>query len=72
MALFRKKGPEIIRKSSAGETIEERKTLRVRGRKVEVRRVGAFTQQKQKPKKHRNRSSGSEKANSRASVWMSV
>ena len=62
MALFRKKGPEIIRKSSAGETIEERKTLRVRGRKVEVRRVGASTQQKQKPKKHRNRSSGSEKA----------
>ncbi|HET9258658.1 MAG TPA: hypothetical protein VFP42_00855, partial [Acidimicrobiia bacterium] len=41
MALFRRKGPEIVRKSSAGGTVEEHKTLRVKGQKVEVRRVEA-------------------------------
>jgi ribonuclease E len=43
MALFRRKGPEIVRKSSAGGTVEERKTVRVKGKKVEVRRVEAPT-----------------------------
>ncbi|HZD24322.1 MAG TPA: Rne/Rng family ribonuclease, partial [Acidimicrobiia bacterium] len=41
MALFRRKGPEIVRKSAAGGTVEEHKTVRVKGRKVEVRRVEA-------------------------------
>ncbi|HEX6220005.1 MAG TPA: Rne/Rng family ribonuclease [Acidimicrobiia bacterium] len=41
MALFRRKGPEIVRKSSAGGTVEEHKTVRVKGKKVEVRRVEA-------------------------------
>ncbi len=43
MALFRRKGPEIVRKSSAAGTVEERKTLKVKGHKVEVRRVEAPT-----------------------------
>ena len=64
MALFRKRGPEIIRKSSAGKTVEERKTFRVRGQKVEVRWVGGFTQQRQKPNKRKNRSPGSGKSRS--------
>jgi ribonuclease E len=41
MALFRRKGPEIVRKSSAGGTVEELKTVTVKGHKVEVRRVEA-------------------------------
>ncbi len=39
MALFRKKSPQIVRKSSTEGTIEEHKTVRVKGRKVEVTRV---------------------------------
>ena len=59
MALFRKKGPEIIRRSSAGGTVEEHKTVRVRGQKVEVRRVEAPAQQKSKTDRtRRNRSKG--------------
>jgi ribonuclease E len=50
MALFRRKGPEIVRKSSAGGTVEEHKTVLVRGQKVEVRRVEA-----QAPEKHQQR-----------------
>ncbi len=56
MALFRRKSPEIVRKSSSGGTVEERKTLRVRGQKVEVRRLAAPTQQQQKASKRRNKS----------------
>jgi ribonuclease E len=41
MALFRRKGPEIVRKSSAGGTVEEMKTVTVKGQKVEVRRLEA-------------------------------
>ncbi|MEX2251466.1 MAG: Rne/Rng family ribonuclease [Acidimicrobiia bacterium] len=41
MALFRRKSPQIVRKSSAGGTVEERKTLRVKGQRVEVTRVEA-------------------------------
>lgn len=59
MALFRKKGPEIVRRSSAGGTVEEHKTVRVRGQKVEVRRVEAPVQQKSKTDSNRrNRSKG--------------
>ncbi len=54
MALFRKRAPEIVRRSSAGGTVEERKTVRVKGQKVEVRRVEApATQPKDKPRKNR-------------------
>ncbi len=56
MALFRKKGPEIVRKSSSG-TVEERKTLSIRGKKVEVVRVQAVTDTKPKPDKQRRRKS---------------
>jgi ribonuclease E len=41
MALFRRKGPEIVRKSSAGGTVEEMKTVTVKGQKVKVRRLEA-------------------------------
>ena len=54
MALFRRKGPEIVRKSSAGGAVEERKTVLVNGQKVEVRRVEAPAPAKpQKDKKSR-------------------
>ena len=39
MALFRRKSPQIVRKSSDQGTVEERKTVTVKGHKVEVRRV---------------------------------
>ena len=58
MALFRKKGPEIIRKSSSEGTIEEHKTLRVRGQKVEVTRVEAPAQTKPKHDRRKSRSKG--------------
>ncbi|HEY4584225.1 MAG TPA: Rne/Rng family ribonuclease [Acidimicrobiia bacterium] len=41
MALFRRKSPQIVRKSSAEGTVEERKTLRIKGQRVEVTRVEA-------------------------------
>jgi len=50
MPPFRKRRPEIVRRSSAGGKVEERKTVRVEGRKVEVRRVEAPPHQK-KPRK---------------------
>ncbi len=55
MALFRKKGPEIVRKSSSEGTVEETKTVNVRGQKVEVRRVQATPSQPrtEKPKRHK-------------------
>ncbi len=55
MALFRRKGPEIVRKSSAGGTVEELKTVTVKGHKVEVRRVEAPAPTK--PKQERNKKS---------------
>ena len=60
MALFRRKGPEIVRKSSAGGTVEEHKTVRVKGQKVEVRRVEALAPSK--PKKDTSRRSSNKKA----------
>ena len=51
MALFRRKSPEIVKRSSAEGTVEERKTLRVRGQKVEVRRIEARPTQTKKPAK---------------------
>jgi ribonuclease E len=39
MALFRRKSPQIVRRSSDQGTVEERKTVTVKGHKVEVRRV---------------------------------
>ena len=59
MALFRKKGPEIVRRSSAEGTVEEHKTVRVRGQKVELRRVEAPVKQKSKTDNtRRNKSKG--------------
>ncbi|HEU4319199.1 MAG TPA: Rne/Rng family ribonuclease [Acidimicrobiia bacterium] len=65
MALFRRKGPEIVRKSSAGGAVEERKTVLVKGQKVEVRRVEAPppSQPKQDKKDKRNKK-GADKAQS--------
>ncbi|MGB7861721.1 MAG: Rne/Rng family ribonuclease [Acidimicrobiia bacterium] len=68
MALFRRKGPEIVRKSSAEGTVEEHKTLRVKGQKVEVTRVEAPAK---KPKQEQRRSkskSGSGSSRSRNGV----
>jgi ribonuclease E len=56
MALFRRKGPEIVRKSSAGGTVEELKTVTVKGQKVEVRRVQAPASTKPKQDKRRKKS----------------
>jgi ribonuclease E len=56
MALFRRKGPEIVRKSSAGGTVEERKTVTVKGQKVEVRRVEAPAPTKPQQDKRRKKS----------------
>ncbi len=53
MALFRKKSPQIVRKSSTEGTVEEHKTVRVKGRKVEVTRVEARPAPTNKPKKER-------------------
>ncbi len=57
MALFRKKGPEIVRKSSSEGTVEH-KTLRVRGQKVEVTRVESSSQTKTKHDRRKSRSKG--------------
>lgn len=60
MALFRRKSPQILRKSSDQGTIEERKTVTVKGQKVEVRRLesapsGNRTKNKKRNKDSRNR-----------------
>ena len=55
MALFRRKGPEIVRKSSAGGTVENVKTVTVKGQKVEVRRVESPAPAKTKPDKGRKK-----------------
>lgn len=60
MALFRRKSPEVVRKSSTDGTVEEHKTLRVRGQKVEVRRVEAPATTK--PNKHGQGPKGREMA----------
>ncbi len=63
MALFSRKSPEIVRKSSSEGTIEERKTLRVKGHKVEVKRVEARSApQKQQQRKNRTPRDKSKKA----------
>ncbi len=58
MALFRRKGPQVVRRSSSEGTVEERKTVRVRGQKVEVRRVEAPAPSKPKSDKRRSKSHG--------------
>jgi ribonuclease E len=62
MALFRKKGPEIIRISSTEGTVEERKTLNVRGQKVEVRRLETAPEKKAKPERKRRKPQGGARA----------
>ncbi|HEY6634416.1 MAG TPA: Rne/Rng family ribonuclease [Acidimicrobiia bacterium] len=65
MALFRRKGPEIVRKSSAGGTVEEHKTVLVKGQKVEVRRVEAPAPVKPKQEKQdKRRKKGTQKSSS--------
>jgi ribonuclease E len=65
MALFRRKGPEIVRKSSAGGTVEEHKTVLVKGQKVEVRRVEAPAPAKPKQEKQdKRRKKGTQKQSS--------
>lgn len=64
MALFRKKGPEVVRRSSAEGTVEERKTLRVKGQKVEVRRVETPARQPKQSNKRKSRSQRSDKSRS--------
>ncbi len=57
MALFRRKSPQIIRKSSDQGTVEERKTVTVKGQKVEVRRVESARpdrKKQKKPKRHKD------------------
>lgn len=56
MALFRKKGPKIIRKSSDERTVEH-KTVEVRGQKVQVKRVEHPSPQKAKQDDHRSKRS---------------
>jgi len=64
MALFRRKGPEIVRKGSGAGTVEERKTLRVKGQKVEVKRVVAPAPTKpQQEKRRKDRKDQSGKGN---------
>ena len=56
MALFRRRGPEIVRKGTAGGTVEELKTVTVKGQKVEVRRVEAPAPSKPKQENRRGKS----------------
>lgn len=58
MALFRKKGPTIIRKSSDEKTVEH-KTLRVNGQTVQVKRVEHPAPEKPKRGDRRGKSKGS-------------
>jgi len=55
MALFRKKSPQIVRKSSTEGTVEERKTVRFKGSKVEVTRLEGRPAPTQAPKKDKRR-----------------
>ena len=63
MALFRKKSPQIVRKSSTEGTVEEHKTVRVKGRKVEVTRVEGRPSPTTKAKKERRHQSSNKGAN---------
>ena len=56
MALFRKKGPKIIRKTSDEKTVEH-KVVEVRGQKVQVKRVEHPSQQKTKQDSRKDRRS---------------
>jgi ribonuclease E len=73
MALFRRRGPEIVRKSSAGGTVEELKTVTVKGQKVEVRRLEAPAppkppQDKQRRKQGKTRQPSPSKSRSEIST----
>ena len=58
MALFRR-SPQIVRRSSSEGTVEEHKTLRVKGHKVEVTRLEATTSPTKEKQKRRKQSKGS-------------
>lgn len=68
MALFRRKGPQIIRKSSDQGTVEERKTVTVKGQKVEVRRVESAPTQQRTQKKNKRQKDSRNRSNNRNGV----
>jgi len=68
MALFRKKSPEIVRKSSSGGAVEERKTLKVKGQTVEVRRVEAPSPKKPQNKQRRGKTQSKGRGKSRNGI----
>jgi ribonuclease E len=51
MAFFRKRTPEVIRRGADGQVVEERKSLRLGGQKVEVRRVTETVKPPAEPKR---------------------
>ena len=63
MALFRRKGPEILRRSNSQGTVEEHKTVRVRGKKVEVRRVEAPARKKPRADQRRKKRTPNKSSN---------
>ncbi len=60
MAFFRKRTPEVIRRGADGQVIEERKSMRLGGQKVEVRRVkeAPKPEPEKKPKQQHKKKSG--------------
>ncbi|REK19109.1 MAG: cytoplasmic axial filament protein [Actinobacteria bacterium] len=70
MALFRRKSPQIVRKSSDQGTVEERKTVTVKGHKVEVRRVEKSRpeQPTQNKKKHKRQKKSRDRNHNRGGV----
>lgn len=57
MGLFRRRGAQVVRRGVGDTAVEERKTRRVAGRKVEIRRVFEVEQSsKTKDRKHKDRS----------------
>jgi ribonuclease E len=63
MAFFRKRSPEVIRRGADGQVIEERKSVRLGGQKVEVRRVkeAPKPEPEAKPKQqHKQKKSGAD------------
>jgi ribonuclease E len=75
MGIFSRREPQVVRRSEAGQVVEERKTFKIGRQKVEVRRVTPVepppTEEKQQPKsrdqksKQQNRSRSNGKQNGR-------
>jgi len=56
MGLFRKRGAQVVRRGVGDTAVEERKTKRVAGSKVEIRRVFVEQPSKTKDRKRKDRS----------------